>query len=299
MLSTLPLTFVTIVERGSITLAADELDLAKSAVSQNLKRLEEGLGVKLATRTTRSFTLTPAGRRYYDRCKEIVVLAKKAETEMEDFGLTPAGEITITAPHAFIAPVIAPAMQQIIAQFPKLKPSIIAEDKCLNLVSEGIDLSITVGSLPDSSLKARRIGTLTDILCASPALLNQPPRVKPTDTRVWVQSLPYIAHTREANQVRHQMSHNQSKEHYTINFEPCFFSNTVEAQTTFARSGLGVALLPKVAISHDLKEGRLIEVLPEYSLKSKPIYAVHAYGNHPPKSVLLVIEMIERELKLH
>ena len=119
MLSTLPLTFVTIVDSGSITRAADELNLAKSAVSQNLKRLEQQLDIKLATRSTRRFSLTPAGERYYQRCKEVLMLSKLAETELEAYGSKPSGPFTITAPHALIAPVVAPAMTTVSRRFPR------------------------------------------------------------------------------------------------------------------------------------------------------------------------------------
>ncbi|MEM8814145.1 MAG: LysR family transcriptional regulator, partial [Pseudomonadota bacterium] len=131
MLSPLPLSFVTILETGSITGAADHLGLAKSAVSQNLKRLEGHLGVKLLVRSTRRMSVTPAGERYYRRCKEILALSRQAETEMEAFGAEPTGPITITAPHALIAPVIAPALASVTRRFGALEPVVVAEDKRL------------------------------------------------------------------------------------------------------------------------------------------------------------------------
>jgi len=296
LLSTLPLTFITIVEKGSITKAADSLNLAKSAVSQNLKRLEQQLGVKLAARTTRRLSLTPAGERYYKRCKEIIALSHLASTEMEDFGAQPAGTITITAPHAFIAPVLAPAMTQVIKQYPKLKPIVIADDRRLDLIAQGIDVSISVGHLPDSNLKARRVGVLRDILCVSPKLLTE----KPTEEAAilaWIQSLPYIAHSRESLMIKHEFVSEYAKKMIDLHFKPTFKSNTVEALANFAREGAGVALLPELAIAEDLKSGRLVHLLPEYSLKPLPIYAVHVYDTLPPPSVLEVIKAIESKLR--
>lgn len=297
IISILPLTFVTIVEKGSFTQAADELGMAKSAVSQNLKRLENQLGVKLANRSTRRFNLTPAGERYYSRCKELLALAKVAATEMGDFGAVPAGPICITAPHAMIAPIITPAISQIISQYPGLKPTIIADDQRLDLIAKGIDIAITVGQLQDSNLKARKIGILKDVLCVSSSLLNHTQLNSPAMTISAIQDLPYIAHTREPPSIEHHLTQPNSSETVHIRFTPTLFCNTVEALLALVREGLGVAMLPEFAIAHDLAEGNLIKILPEHTLLEKPIYAVHAYDNLPPQSVIEVIRAIQEAFK--
>lgn len=296
MISPLPLTFISIVERGSITLAADELNLAKSAVSQNLKRLEEKLGVKLATRTTRKFCLTPAGERYYLRCKEILALSKIASTEMEDFGAEPSGPITVTAPHAMISPVIAPAISRVITKYPLLRPSIIADDKRLDLISSGIDVAITVGKLQDSGFRARKVGVLKDVLCASPTLFNNVQLGESPAEIDLIQSLPYIAHSREHTSIAHQLKCLHSGKILHINFKPTLFSNTIDALVALAREGLGVALLPELAIAKDLENTNLVRLFPDYSLEISDIYAVHAYDNKPPKSVVEVVNAIRAEL---
>ncbi|MGG9998630.1 LysR family transcriptional regulator [Pseudovibrio ascidiaceicola] len=296
MLSTLPLSFVTVVETGSITRAADELNIAKSAVSQNLKRLEQQLDVKLAIRTTRHLSLTPAGERYYQRCKEILALSRQAETEMESFGAVPSGPITITAPHAFITPVIAPALALVKEKFPNLQPSVIAEDKRLNLITEGIDVAISVGQLPDSTLQARRIGTLRDILCAAPAVMENAPAFDDPIYWQWVQSLPYIAHTREPAVVRHRLPALVGAESVDVSFRSAVKANTIEAIAAFARNALGVALLPDIAIAQDLKAGTLLPLLTLVEPEPTPIYAVHSYDTLPPKSVQETITAIQQAL---
>ncbi|GHB44569.1 LysR family transcriptional regulator [Pseudovibrio japonicus] len=296
MLSTLPLSFVTVVETGSITRAADELNIAKSAVSQNLKRLEEQLDVKLAIRTTRHLSLTPAGERYYQRCKEILALAQQAETEMESFGATPSGPITITAPHALIAPVIAPALATVKQKFPNLEPSVIAEDKRLNLITEGIDVAISVGQLPDSTLHARRVGTLRDVLCAAPFVMQDAPASDDPLYWQWVQALPYIAHMREPAVVNHRLQISDHSEYVDLSFRSAIKANTIEAIAAFARNGLGIALLPDIGIAQDLMTGHLqpLSGLPEP--EPIPIYAVHSYDTLPPKSVQETITAIQLAL---
>lgn len=297
MLSTLPLTFVTIAETGSISLAAEELNLVKSAVSQNLKRLERQLGVKLANRTTRKLTLTPAGACYYRRCKDMLVLSQRATTEMESFGASPSGPITITAPHAMIAPVIAPAMAQLVGTFPHLRPAVIADDRRLDLIDGGIDVSITVGTLADSSLKARKIGALRDILCASPMLIPADRGDTTSGPLSEIQALPYISHAREYGAVEHHLTNPVTGTSLKLHFRPTFHGNTIEALAAFAREGLGVALLPDLAIRDDLERGTLVEVFPDHELEEKPIYAVHAYDTLAPKSVLEVIAAVRARIR--
>ncbi len=260
MLSALPLSFVTIAETSSITRAADELDLAKSAVSQNLKRLEGQLGVKLAVRTTRRLSLTPAGERYYKRCKEMLTLSKQASTEMEAFGATPSGPITITAPHALIKPIIAPAMANVVRKFPKLEPTVIADDARLELIAEGIDVSITVGSLPDSSLHSRKVGSLRDILCVAPSLMAQAPRFDTPDFVQWVQGLPYIAHEREPSVIHHVIPAKNQAKSAILKFQSSFRCNTLDAIAACTLEGLGVALLPDLRVAEEIQDGSLVRL---------------------------------------
>lgn len=294
MLSPLPLTFAAIVETGSITGAADQLGLAKSAVSQNLKRLEGRLGVKLVVRTTRRMSVTPAGKRYYRRCKDILALSRQAETEMEAFGAAPTGPITITAPHALIAPVIAPALAAVTDRFPALEPVVVAEDRRLDLVSHGIDIAISVGALTDSSLRARRIGTLSDVLCGAPAVLAGAPPPDDPGFADWLGALPYIAHMREPAEVRYSIPARHGNR--TVVLQRKLKSNTIEAMCALVRQGLGVALLPDLAVNADLKTGRLISLCEAVGSKPSPIYAVHPYDTHPPKSVIETIAAIQAAL---
>ncbi|WFE88412.1 LysR substrate-binding domain-containing protein [Roseibium porphyridii] len=293
MLSVLPQTFVTVVETGSITRAAEDMNLAKSAVSQNLKRLETQLDVKLAVRTTRRLSLTPAGKRYYQKCKELIALSRLAQTEMEAFGARPSGPITITAPHALIATVIAPAIALVRRQFPHLTPQVIADDKRLDLVAEGIDVSLTVGDLPDSSLKARRVGALRDVLCVAPELLDAAPSADDPAFMEWAQSLPYIAHVREPENLEHILQSQEGGNPIRLCFKTSFRSNTVEAIAALAREGLGVALLPDIGVVEDLRAKRLVPLFSKHTLEPTPVYALHAYEKLQPGSVRATIKAIE------
>lgn len=296
MLSSFPHTFVAIVEAGSITQAANVLNTAKSGVSQTLIRLERQLGVKLAYRTTRKLTLTPAGDQFYRRCKEIVALSNMAKAEMEGFGVEPSGPITITAPHVLIEPIIVPALVTLKDRLPKVEPSIIAEDRRLDPVEHGIDLAIRVGDLEDSNLISSRIGTWHEILCASPDILKPSHSDDVFDSVPMIEALPYIAHFREPNPVFHTLVNSDTRTRLRVTFTPKLFGNTVKALAEMARQGLGVALLPEFVIVDDLKNGSLTRVLPHYFLDEKAISAIHAYGDMPPASVVEIIGAIRSKL---
>ncbi|WP_298938526.1 LysR family transcriptional regulator [uncultured Ruegeria sp.] len=296
VLSTLPLNFVTIVETGSITRAADELGLAKSAVSQSLKKLEAQLGIKLAVRTTRHLSLTPAGERYYRRCKDVLALAKQAATEMEAYGAIPSGPIKITAPHVLIAPIIAPAMAKVMHQFPELEPTVIADDARLDLIAEGIDVAIAVGVLRDSNLRARKIGSLRDILCVAPSLMAHAPPSDTPEFAKWVQGLPYIAHLREPSAVIHSIPTKDHTKPVTLKFNPSFCCNTLDAIAACTREGLGVAFLPDIRVAQEIEDGSLVRLCEQLLPDPTPIHAVHTYDTLVPRSVKEVIEAVRAAL---
>lgn len=299
ILSPLTKSFVAIVESGSITGAANQLCMAKSAISQNLKQLEDFTGVKLAIRTTRSLSLTPAGQRYYERCKEIIALSERARNEMENYGATPAGPMRVTAPHAMINPIIAPSIAQLVDEFPLIQPEIIADDRRLNIIENSIDLAITIGVLNDSTLMARKIGSMRDILCMSEKLANKfelsqsPPIEK-------IRTLPYISHSRQSStQIEVFLQHRQKDEEIELRFNPSMIANTVESVLAMTRHGLGVALLPSFLVGDALDSGSLKELLPNYQLKEKNIHAVHAYGRQVPMSINGLAELIKQQLRRH
>lgn len=297
MLSTIPRIFVKIADFGSITGAADELGLAKSAVSQSLKRLEEQIGVKLAIRTSRQLSLTPAGERYYRRCKEMLALSRMVRTEMEDYGATPAGPLVITAPHTMIGPIIAPALARLVSTYSNVTPTIIADDQRLDLIANGIDIAITVGDLPDSNLKVRRVGVLHEILCASPDLIANALANRAALTSTQVQSLPYIAHMREPNPVTYEFAGKTSKRVISAQFQPAMRCNSVDGIHSLVRLGLGAAILPDFTIFEDIEAGRLVRLLPNYQIGPKSINAIHGYDAMPPKSLLALIKLIGENLR--
>jgi DNA-binding transcriptional LysR family regulator len=296
ILSLLPATFVAVAERRSITRAAEDMGLAKSAVSRNIKKLESQLGVKLAIRSTRQFSLTPAGERYFHHCRGILALSHRASSEMESFGASPSSSLKITAPHAMIESIISPAVSKLVGIYPRLEPNILVDDKRLDIVGNGIDVAITVGILKDSNLKARKVGTMENVLCLSKKLISDITNGNANYFISEVQNLPYLAHEREnSNLVSYKLKKFNGESEVNVQFKPTLTVNTINALLSFCREGLGVALLPDFAIKEDLASGDLVRFLPEYSLGKSPVYAVHPYDSFVPKNILTFVELVKNE----
>lgn len=163
--------FVSVVESGSISAAADRLDLAKSAVSRRLAELEARLGASLIQRTTRRLNLTDNGRAYYDRCIAILADVDEAEAAVSRAHQALKGRLKVALPHAFGLMHLAAHVQDFMALHPEVRFELDFNDRQIDLMQEGFDLAIRVASLADSSLIARRLAPIRHAVCASPGYL--------------------------------------------------------------------------------------------------------------------------------
>ncbi|WP_256258768.1 LysR family transcriptional regulator, partial [Burkholderia ubonensis] len=162
--------FVQVVEAGSFALAAQRLDMTRSAVGKAVARLEKRLGARLLNRTTRSQSLTDDGQCYYDRCVRALAELDAAQADLDSGRHEPRGRLRVSVPLAFGHHCVAPILTELAHTYPHLQIDLSLTDRAVDLVEEGIDLAVRIGRLPDStSLVARRIGTQYGSLGASPA----------------------------------------------------------------------------------------------------------------------------------
>ncbi|UCG73661.1 MAG: LysR family transcriptional regulator [Chromatiales bacterium] len=161
--------FVRIVEAGSLTAAADQLDVAKSAVSRRLAELERRLGVQLLNRTTRRVTLTDAGAAYYQRAVDVLAAVDDAESTVREASSAVSGRIRLAAPLSFGIAHLGPALRDFVALHPAIELDIDLNDRQVDLVAEGFDLAIRIAQLADSQLAARRLTCVQHAVLASPA----------------------------------------------------------------------------------------------------------------------------------
>ena len=165
--------FVAVVESASFSAAARDLGISKSAVSKRINLLEQQLGVKLLQRTTRKLSLTEAGQQYYQYAAQAYHSAKQAEDVVAQLQGEPQGRLRINTPMSFGRLHIAPLIAKFLALYPKISIDMVMDDKQVDLVAEGFDVAIRAGDLPDSSLIARQLAPLHNVLCAAPAYLEK------------------------------------------------------------------------------------------------------------------------------
>jgi DNA-binding transcriptional LysR family regulator len=160
--------FVRIVEAGSLTGAADQLDVAKSAVSRRLAGLEQRLGARLINRTTRSLALTDAGDMFYRRARDVLGAIDAAEAAVRDASERLAGRIRLAAPLSFGIAHLGPALRDFTDAHPEVRFDVDLNDRQVDLVAEGFDLALRIARLPDSQLAARRLTRVRRVVLASP-----------------------------------------------------------------------------------------------------------------------------------
>lgn len=165
--------FVRIVEKGSLTAAADALGMSAPSVVRALAALERGVGVRLMNRTTRRSSLSDEGREYYERCKRVLADVEEADAALTARRVEPRGRLRITAPVMYGRMHIAPAINDFLARHSGIEVELLLIDRVIDLVEEGVDAAIRIGHLPESTLVAKHIGETRRVVCASPAYLKR------------------------------------------------------------------------------------------------------------------------------
>lgn len=281
--------FTTVVESGSFTSAAERLDVAKAVVSHQVARLEQELGVTLLTRTTRRLHATDEGRRFYDRCVVILREAEAAYGEMSQRASEPSGTLTLTAPLDYGAAVVAPAIALYRQRFPQMHVNVIFDDDVIDLAAGQVDLAIRVGWLTDSSNQARRLAAFQQYLVAAPALIRTMAAVSSPDDAA---GLPWIANSALKNPLRWTFS-GQEGQTVTIDVNSAVTTDKTPAAYVCALAGVGVSVFPDYVVARDIEAGRLVRILPDWSLPAGGIHAVFPPARFRPAKVRAFVDLLK------
>lgn len=280
--------FVSVVETGSFTAAADRLGITKAVVSQQVARLEQEFKTSLLVRTTRKVQVTEAGQAFYQRCSLILREAEDAFAELADSAVEPSGTLRLTAPFDYGIGIVVPAIATFSKRYPNCKVDAVLSDQTLDLMSGNIELAIRVGWLAESNLQARKIGTFRQLLVAAPSMLSQIKRLKEPAN---IASLPFVANSALRDPLRWNFSLNEN-ERQTVNVQASIFFDATLAVREAVREGAGLSVLPDYAIGDDLATGRLIQVLPKWSLPSGGIHAVFPSARFRPIKVRAFVDVL-------
>lgn len=284
--------FATVVARGSMAAAAEALGMTPSAVSQQIRKLEAHAQVTLLHRTTRKLTLTEAGEAFYRSCAQMLAIAEEAEQRLGEWREAPVGELRLAAPVGFSGKLITEALRPLLENHRQLRLQLFFHDEQIDLIEQRIDLAIRVGSLSDSSLVARHLAEWNNVVCAAPAYLRRMPAI---DHPQQLQGVDWLS----LNTVAHQSYLTFSGpggESCKLRLEARVAANSMIALRQFTLDGLGVSAQPEPEVREALEEGRLVRLLPEWSLPPFGIYAVTPRRDAQPAKVKVAIDALRRHL---
>lgn len=280
--------FVSVVETGSFTAAAERLGITKAVVSQQVARLEREFRTSLLVRTTRKVQPTEVGQAFYLRCALILREAEHAFDDLAETSSEPSGMLRLTAPFDYGVGVVVPAIAAFTQRYPACKVDAILSDQTLDIMSGNIELAIRVGWLAETSLQARRIGTFRQLLVASPHMARESARINHPDDLAGV---PFIANTALRDHLRWSFSLDGGERH-TVNVHASIFLDATLAVREAVCQGAGLSVLPDYAVADDLAAGRLIHILPQWHLPSGGIHAVFPAARFRPAKVRAFVDLL-------
>jgi DNA-binding transcriptional LysR family regulator len=252
--------FMRAVETGSFSAAGRKLRLSPSVVSYRIQLLEDHLNSRLLTRTTRSMSLTEAGRVFFDHCLEVVEAVERAEASVAtEGGAAPRGHLHVTAPLGLGRRVIAPMLARYRTLQPQTEVRLRLSDHLLDLVQEGVDVAIRIARMEDSSFTLRKIADVRRVLCASPDYLAR--RGAPSVPQDLAAHDCLLLRFPGSQQFRWTLE--SRGEAVTIPVSGPLDVDDGDVLTQWAVEGLGIILKPSFEIAPMLADGRLVEVLPD------------------------------------
>lgn len=280
-------TFVRIVEAGSITRAAEQLNTAKSAVSRRLQQLEQRLNITLITRTTRTQSLTDSGKSYYQQCLRILQDIEEVESGVRNDQLSLKGKIKVAAPLSFGLRHLSKALCDFNEMHPEIYFDVDFNDRQVDLIEEGFDLAIRIARLPDSNLIAKPIFSCDSILSASPTYLNKMGRPKsPNDLREHYKKLHYSG-------VNSSWHFNVDGQVQSISVANAMSANNGDFLCQAAIDGKGLLMTPDFICYKAIEQGHLEPILQKYLIRRTiKGYAIYPQTRHLSARVRRLVDFL-------
>ncbi|MCX7295267.1 LysR family transcriptional regulator [Janthinobacterium sp.] len=283
--------FVSVVDQGSFTAAADTFRISPVMVGKHIRQLEERLGTRLLARTTRRQSLTEIGQQYVEQCRQILAQIAAAETGAEAMRATPRGKLKITAPVSFGSERIAPLMAEYLAAYPDVSLELNLNDRMVDLVEEGFDAAIRIGALEDSGMVARPLQHYAMVICASPDYLAKHGTPRTPDDLARHECVDFMQWSRH---MRWRLSGKEAR-HDGAAVESRFRSNNGQALRMAALHGFGIVMQAEILLADDIAAGRLVPLLRDYVPAPRLMHLLYRRDRQPtPKLTTFIDFMLER-----
>jgi len=280
--------FAKVVESGSFARAAEHLGISTTAASRQVAELEAHLQTRLLQRTTRRVSLTESGRLFYERAVQLLADLEEAEHEAARVTIEPRGTIRLTAPIAFGARYVTPAIAEFLARHRDVRFDVSLSDRTVDIVEEALDLAIRIGGLGSETLVARRLGETRAVACAAPSYLARHGTPRSPEELEAHNCLTY-AYAPAPNLWR--FTDAEGREH-AAHVSGNLYSNSGDQLAAACSQGVGVTLQPGFIVGPDIRAGRLVELLRDYQGARLPIYAVYASRKHLSAKVRAFVDFL-------
>ena len=279
--------FAKVVELGSFTAAARQLQMSVSSISQIVARLEDDLQVKLLNRSTRSLALTEAGKIYYQGCRRMLHEAQDVHEQLYAFNNTPIGTLRIGCSSTMAQNVLAKMTAEMLRDYPGLSVDLVTGIPAPDLIADGLDVVIRVGALQDSSLFSRRLGAMPMVVCAAKSYLTQygvPEKPADLANHSWLEYS-----VRPDNEFELIAPEGLSTK---IVPQGRFVTNDPMTLTRWLTVGAGVAYVPLMWVIDEINRGTLEILFPRYQSDPRPVYALYTEKDKLPLKVQVCIDAL-------
>jgi DNA-binding transcriptional LysR family regulator len=265
--------FVAIADAGSLSAAGRRLGMPLTTVSRKLAALEEQLGARLVTRTTRALALTEPGRNYLEACRRILEELEAAEARLSGEQSAPQGELAITAPVVFGRLHVLPVLDLFLRESARVSARLLLLDRPVDLIEEGLDIAIRIGTLADSSLIATRVGAVRNVVCASPGYLKAHGVPKVPE-----QLVDHDCITFAGLPIGDRWIASHGKRQKRIPVRPRLVVNSAEAAVDAAIAGLGITRVLSYQAARAIADGQLKVILETWDTAEIPVSILHREG---------------------
>jgi DNA-binding transcriptional LysR family regulator len=284
--------FAAVVDSGSFTAAAEKLGLTKAMVSQHVSRLEAELGLSLLVRTTRKVTPTEVGVAFHADCARVLRDLEEAVARVGGGTGVPSGTLRLTASEDYGAAVVVPAIAAFVEKFPSVKVDFVATDEVVDLVAGNYDLAVRAGWLRSSNLRATQLGGFEELAVATPAYLRRhgtPRRPEDLAEHKW------IAFTRLRSPLTWTFASRNGSTR-TVRVNSSIGTNSSSSVRAFMREGAGIATLPDFMIEADIRAGKVVRLLPAWSLPKGGIHAVYPNVRYTSAKVRAFVDFLRERI---
>ncbi|WP_343553055.1 HTH-type transcriptional activator AaeR [Pantoea sp.] len=284
--------FAKVVELGSFTAAARQLQLSVSSISQIVAKLEDELQVKLLNRSTRSIGLTEAGKIYFQGCRRMLAEASQVHEQLYAFNNTPIGILRIGCSSTMAQNVLSAMTSEMLREYPGLSVNLVTGIPAPDLIANGLDLVVRVGALQDSNLFSRRLGAMPMVVCAAKSYLAQhgtPEKPGEIDNFSWLEYSVRPDNTFEL----------VAPEGLVTRLTPQgrFVTNDSQTLIRWLKAGCGIAYVPLMWVIDEISSGEIDILFPQYHSEPRPVYALYTEKDKLPLKVQVCIDYLTEYFK--